>query len=229
MPEGRRPDAKQIAEKVIELLEGDLTAGGYDLLDVRVFQGGGRSQIRVYVDIPGGGINLGQCTKAARTSGMLLEEVELFAGPYVIEVTSPGVRRPLRKLDHFQAAVGEKVDLKLQAQEGSRRVRGLLQEVSGSQLTIVQEDTDPAEKDSATGSNPEVEVLVLNVDLDRILEACLDPEFDAQALINADRRRKKEEKRTRRREKSEKSRKKSRPRAKKDEPSSTPGPEQDDG
>ena len=210
MPGKGRPDARQIAGRVIELLEADLSAEGFDLLDVRIFQGGGRSQVRVYVDVPGGGIDLGQCTKASRTVGMLLEEVDLFADQYIIEVSSPGVRRPLRRLEHFQAAVGQKVDLKFQGPEGPGRVRGILQEVSGSQLVIVREDVDPAEADPAV----EPEVLSLRVDLDRILEGSLDPHFDAQALINADRRRQKEEKRNRRREQSDLKRKKSRPRSK---------------
>ncbi|MBU8869715.1 MAG: ribosome maturation factor RimP [Gemmatimonadales bacterium] len=203
MSEGGRANTRQIASRVIELLEVDLSAQGFDLLDVRVFQGGGRSQVRIYVDTIEGEINLGQCTKASRTVGMLLEEVDLFADPYVIEVTSPGVRRPLRKLEHFQAAVGQKVDLKLKAQEGIRRAQGVLQEVLDSQLVILREDA-------------ETEPVALTVDMEGILEASLDPDFDVQALINADRRRQKEEKRIQRREKSERSRKKSRPRAKKE-------------
>lgn len=236
MSDGGRPDARKIARQVIDLLEPELAAGGFDLLDVRVFQGGGRSQLRVYVDTLEGGIDLGQCTKASRTVGMLLEEADLFADQYVIEVSSPGVRRPLRKVEHFEAAVGQKVDLRLLASDGPSRVRGILQEVSGSQVVVVREEPAPAVPETTDGAaaNEGAEVvdpveatdpadLIVRIDLDRIREASLDPVFDAQALINADRRRQREEKRNQRRERSELKRKKSRPKAKKEDPSSTAG------
>jgi ribosome maturation factor RimP len=237
MSEGDRLDSREITREVIELLEPELAAGGFDLLDVRVFQGGGRSQIRVYVDTLEGGIDLGQCTKASRTVGMLLEEADLIADQYVIEVSSPGVRRPLRKVEHFEAAVGQKVDLRLLGSDGPRRVRGILQEVSGSQVVVVRDEPAVAEgaaegtadgaEEAAPAADPES--LVVTVDLHRIREASLDPDFDAQALINADRRRRREEKRNKRREKSGKGRKKFRPKAKKEDKSSTPGSESGGG
>lgn len=218
MSEAGRPEPREIATKVIELLEPELAADGFDLLDVRVFQGGGRFQLRVYVDTLDGGINLDQCTRASRTVGMLLEEADLIADKYVIEVSSPGVRRPLRKLHHFQAAVGQKVDLKLHGAGGPRRVRGVLQELQDDRVVVLPVAAD--------GEEPVADVEPVTVDLGRIREANLDPEFDAQALINADRRRQREEKRKERRERSATRRKKSRPRAdKKEDESSSSGDE----
>lgn len=193
MPEGRRPDMKQIAQRVIDLLEAELAAGGFDLLDVRVFQGGGRYQIRIFVDLltttadAVGGVSLDQVTAAGRTAGMLLEEADLFAGQYVIEVSSPGIRRPLRKIEHYRRAVGEKIDLKI---GGSKRVRGVLQEIDGDELVIWLPAKDQAVADAAEA--------VVRVNRDRVLEGNLDPEFDAQAIINADRRQRKESKRRQR-------------------------------
>jgi ribosome maturation factor RimP len=199
LAEGKRLDPKDLAARVIELLEPELAAGGYDLLDVRVFRGGGRHQFRIYLDLPGGGITLDQVTAASRTAGMLLEEADLIPGQYVIEVSSPGIRRPLRTTDHFAAAVGEKVDLKV-ARKDARRIRGVLEAVDDDILTVAVGDGD--------------ETTRVTVDLAAVQEANLDPEFDAQALINADRRRKREEKRSRRRTK--RGPKKSRPKAPKD-------------
>ncbi len=202
MAEARRPDVKRIAQQVIKLLEADLVAGGYDLLDVRVFQGGGRYQIRVFVDLlatdeaPGGGIALDEVARAARTAGMLLEEADIFADPYVIEVSSPGIRRPLRKLEHYQAVCGQRLDLKV---AGSSRLRGILQEVAGDELVILPH-----------GTTEEAEPEVVRLKLDRVFEGNLDPEFDAKAIINADRRRRKDTKRRERQERAGR-RKKSRP------------------
>jgi ribosome maturation factor RimP len=206
LAEGNHPDLKQMAARIIDLLEPELAADGYDLLDVRVFPGGGRLQLRIYVDRQEGGISLDQVAAASRTVGMLLEEADPFPGQYVIEVSSPGIRRPLRKLEHYQAAVGQKVDLKVPGQD-LRRVRGILRAVEGNQLVVASEHQGAV--DSGTGQPEEVKV-----PLARIQEGNLDPEFDVQALINADRRKRKEAKRARRqaRTKNRKGRRKSRPR-----------------
>ena len=208
MAEGKRPDTRMIAQRVIELLEADLATGGYDLLDVRVFQGGGRYQIRVFVDLlrdsldsdtqdsdtedsddAREGVALDQVAKAARTAGMLLEEADLFADQYVIEVSSPGIRRPLRKPEHYRQVIGEKVDLKVMG-TGSHRVRGVLEDIEGDEL-IVQTPAPDAD----------TEAVSVRVKLHRVLEGNLDPDFDAQAIINSDRRERKDSKRQARQEK----------------------------
>ena len=173
LADGNRPDLKQMADRIIALLESELATDGFDLLDVRVFMGGGRHQLRIYVDLLEGGISLDQVATASRTVGMLLEEADPFPGQYVIEVSSPGIRRPLRKTEHYRAAVGQKVDLKVPGRDG-RRLRGLLKEIDGDELVI---ETEVVEG----GGEP----LETRVKLGRILEGNLDPEFDAQALINA--------------------------------------------
>jgi ribosome maturation factor RimP len=186
LADGNRPDLKQMADRIIALLEPELATDGFDLLDVRVFRGGGRHQLRIYVDLLDGAISLDQVATASRTAGMLLEEADPFPGQYVIEVSSPGIRRPLRKIEHYRAAVGQKVDLKVPGRDG-RRLRGLLKEIDGDDLVI---ETEAAEDgDEPTESR---------VKLGRVLEGNLDPDFDAQALINADRRKRRDEKKARR-------------------------------
>ena len=74
MVEGNRRDLKEMAARIIDLLEPELVADGFDLLDVRIFRGGGRLQLRIYVDLLEGGISLDQVAKASRTIGMLLED-----------------------------------------------------------------------------------------------------------------------------------------------------------
>ncbi len=225
MPEGGHSESKSMVPRligqVIHLLEPDLAADGYDLLDVRIFQGGGRFQVRVYVDLVAGGITLDLCARAARTVGMLLEEADLFPGQYVIEVSSPGIRRPLRKLSHFEAAVGQKVDLKLKPGSGRQRVKGILEAVEGTRLVVLP----------GGGPDDGQEPPALRLELEEIAEANLDPEFDVQAIINADRRRRKDERREKRRAKARKGRK-ARPKAGKDKAGkgkaggNEPGPEQ---
>lgn len=197
MAEGSPPDTIEIAQRVIELLEADLAADGFDLLDVRVFRGGGRYQVRVFVDrldpeeLAAGGVRMDQVAKASRTAGMLLEEADLFINPYIIEVSSPGVRRPLRKVEHFAQVIGEKIDVRI---KGFPRVRGVLTALEGEELVIAPRTGD--DQAAEAGENDPV-----RVEIPWIIEANLDPDFDVQAIINADRREKKDEKRRLRKEK----------------------------
>ncbi|PID78961.1 hypothetical protein CSA17_02705 [bacterium DOLJORAL78_65_58] len=200
-----RGDLKQMSSQVLSLLEPELARDGFEILDVRVFQGGGRLQVRIYVDLyPDGGITLDACARAGRTVNMLMEEADIFAGQYVLEVSSPGIRRPLRLPRHFAAAVGRKVDLKLSAPSGRERLRGILVDFDGQRLRVRPPAPGRGDEDTA-------EAEIIAVELGRIQEANLDPEFDARALINADRRRKKQERRQKRQ--SRKKTKRSRPRA----------------
>ena len=184
MTDRARPNLKLMASKVLELLEPELAADDLEILDVRVFQGGGRLQVRIYVDLIEGGITLGQCAKAGRSVNFLMEEADIFPGQYVLEVSSPGVRRPLRLAAHFQQALNQRVDLKVRQGFKSRRVRGELVAFDGHLLQV--ELPVPAGSDAQKGE-------ISKVPLKDILEANLDPDFDAKALINAARRRKKED------------------------------------
>ncbi len=208
MPESNRPDQNPagahswdpagLTAQVIGLLEPELNRDGLELLDVRVFRGGGRFQVRIYVDLPEGGITLDQCTRAARTVSMLMEESDPFPGAYVLEVSSPGIRRPLRKLEHFQAVVGQKVEIKVRHQDVPARVRGVLEGVEEEGVLVVL----PAGQAGA-----EEAPQALRFPVSAVVEANLDPEFDAQAIINADRRRRKEERREERQARKSKGRK----------------------
>jgi ribosome maturation factor RimP len=165
---GQATDPSALAAAIIQLLEPELGAEGLDLLDVRVFRGGGRYQVRIYVDLPEGGINLDQCTRAARSVSLLMEEADPFPGPYVLEVSSPGIRRPLRKLEHFSAAVGQKVEIKTSpgACPGvPAKLRGVLEEIRDDKLLVLPPGAAPDEG----------EPRVVAVPLAAVVEANLDP------------------------------------------------------
>lgn len=210
MADSHRQGRKQLGRQVIDLLETELLNDGFDLLDVRVFQGGGRTQIRIYIDLVDGGIAMGECAKASRNIGMLLEEADIVPGRYVLEVSSPGIRRPLRKAQHFQAVVGQNVDLKVTRNRMAKKVKGLLQAADEARLVVVPEK-EPDAPDEAPAT--------VTVALRDVLEASLDPEFDAQAIINAERRERKD---SRRQARAERKPKKSRPKASKKAPGDEP-------
>lgn len=175
-------DRHAAARRVIELLEEPLARDGFELLDVRVHRGGGRQTVRIYLDRDDG-MTLDACVGASRTAGMLLEEADPFPEAYVVEVSSPGVRRPLRTDAHFEAAAGRDVSLKLVG--GGRGLKGKLMSYADGVLTVQPRGDDEEPREIAVGD---------------VLEANLESDFDPQALIRNDRRRRKEKKRRERRE-----------------------------
>lgn len=203
-PESTRFEPRRLAAEVIALLEGELAGQGFELLDVRVFRGGGRITLRIFVDTPEGGISLDEVATASRTCSMLLEEADRIADPYVLEVSSPGVRRPLRTREHWLAAVGKRVEVKVAVTDGSKRLRGTLLEVGQGSVTIrpVPRTEAPAAGETAETAAPvpQHEPKPVTIGMSRLREGNLDPEFDVQAIIHADRRQKKDAKQQARRE-----------------------------
>lgn len=206
VPQNTRFDPRRISAEVIDLVEGELTGRGFQLLDVRVFRGGGRVTLRIFVDTLAGGIAMDEVATASRTIGMLLEEADRIADPYVLEVSSPGVRRPLRTREHYLAVVGQRIEVKVVVPDGAKRLRGTLLAVGAASLTIRPvpraEMTVPHEVGAAPPPPPAppVEREPVTIGMGRVREGNLDPEFDVQAIIHADRRQKKDAKQQERRE-----------------------------
>lgn len=193
-------DRYALAARVHALLAPELAAEGWDLVDVRVFRGGGRLQVRLYVDLPGEErIDLDGCAQASRAASMYLEEVDLFGGAWVLEVSSPGIRRPLRTEAHFAAVVGRDVELKWRSRGEARKLRGRVTEVADGTVTVLPASVRAAVADEeAADAGDAVQDEAVPVPVADILEANLDHDFDAQAVIREDRRRRKLEQRDKR-------------------------------
>ena len=127
-----------MAEELFALLAPVLADFTLELIDVEV-----RSGV-VLVTVDGeGGVDLDALTQANRAVSNVLDEHDPFPGRYTLEVSSPGVERPLRTPDHFARAVGEKVTVKTRPQvEGDRRLTGTLVSSDDEGLVLRIED-DP--------------------------------------------------------------------------------------
>lgn len=192
-------DRYALASRILEHLTPELAAEGWDLLDVRIFRGGGRLQARLYVDLLGDErIDLEGCAAASRTASMLLEAADLFPGPWVLEVSSPGIRRPLRREEHFAAVVGQDIELKWRPPANPtgrpNSLRGRLQDVVSGRLMIMPVAPQRETPDAMSSPPP----AAVEVPVAAVLEANLDQDFDVQAVIRADRRRRKNDKQARR-------------------------------
>jgi ribosome maturation factor RimP len=117
--------------RLSELVEPVVSAAGYDLEDVEVTKAGRRSVVRVIVDCDGG-VDLDEVADLSKAVSVALDEADPTGEqPYVLEVTSPGVDRPLTHPRHWRRNVGRKVK--------AGDVEGRIREVTEDGVVI---DTD---------------------------------------------------------------------------------------
>ena len=137
------------AEKVVELLEPHIERQGYELVSVDFRKGTRSSLLRLLVDKPGGGIALSDLEKLSPTLGDLLDVYDPVEGRYTLEVASPGINRPLRKLEHFEAVKGERVKVRThRARDGQKTFTGKLVSVGESGIEL---DDEASRKRQAIG------------------------------------------------------------------------------
>jgi ribosome maturation factor RimP len=125
-----------IPERVYELIEPILETLDIELVDVEYLTERGQWILRVYID-KYGGVTLDDC---ARISGEIehpIDVQDIIEHEYVLEVSSPGLNRPLRKEKDYQKAMGKKVKIKMSFPlEGRRRFTGYLRNLADEYLHI---------------------------------------------------------------------------------------------
>lgn len=126
-----------------ELLAPVITGLGYELIGiVRLPQGGHNVLLRVYIDSPVG-ITLSDCERVSYQVSGVLEVNNPIPGHYTLEVSSPGLDRPLFTLDHFRKEIGHKVKVHLNRPINERRnFTGILQQVQEHNVIIVADGTE---------------------------------------------------------------------------------------
>lgn len=136
------------APQAIEtLVRGVVEPMGYELVGVELVAGGrGGETLRVYIDREGG-ILVDDCTAVSHQLSGVLDVEDPIKGEYSLEVSSPGLARPLFELAHFARFTGSKVKLKLGRPLGGRRnFTGLLTGVEGDEV-LLQVDGEPVRID----------------------------------------------------------------------------------
>jgi ribosome maturation factor RimP len=109
------------AEAILEeRLRPVIDAESLELVEIEVTKGGRQRFVRVFVDRPEG-VSLEDCTRLSRLLGPLIDEMELFDGRYVLEVSSPGATRPLRRERDFVRFAGRLARLYLAEPVEERR------------------------------------------------------------------------------------------------------------
>ncbi len=137
--------------EITSLIEPVCAAHGVELVSIHLVSEKGRNILRAIIDRDpgttagdandGSGVTLDDCTKVSRDLSTVLDvHEELLPRKYSLEVSSPGLDRPLTKLDHYQRFVGREVKLELDSPLGGRRrFNGEILSVDGEEIRINQD------------------------------------------------------------------------------------------
>ncbi|CAH9059746.1 Ribosome maturation factor RimP [Pseudoalteromonas holothuriae] len=126
----------KLEQELTAMLEPAVEALGFELLGLEFVQAGRHSTLRVYIEHENG-ITVDNCADASRQVSAILDVEDPITNEYDLEVSSPGVDRPLFKPAHYELAQGEEVRVRTKLpQDGRRNFKGDLVAVSGDMITV---------------------------------------------------------------------------------------------
>ena len=112
---------------LIALLDPVAEDAGFEIVRLRLMGGEAARRLQIMAERPDGSMNVEDCARLSRAISVLLDETDPIAGEYTLEVSSPGIDRPLTRLKDFAAAEGLEVKIELdRVAEGRKRFRGIL-------------------------------------------------------------------------------------------------------
>lgn len=113
---------------------------GYEMVDVEYVKEGSNWYLRAYIDKPGG-ITIDELTEVSRELSDKLDEEDFVADAYILEVSSPGLGRPIKKDRHFERNLDKEIEIHLyRAIDGQKQFVGLLKSYDKETITIRDED-----------------------------------------------------------------------------------------
>ena len=122
------------------LLEPLISANSFELVDVEYVKEGQNWYLRAYIDKPGG-ITIDDCELISRALSDLLDAEDFIEDAYILEVSSPGLGRPLKKDKDLERSIGERVDVKLYRQmAGVKELTGILKGYDKDTITVETEE-----------------------------------------------------------------------------------------
>ncbi|MFH1122545.1 MAG: ribosome maturation factor RimP, partial [Pseudomonadota bacterium] len=117
-----------ITKEVADLVEPILEEMGFEMVDVEYLSYQGRWVLRLTIDKEGG-VTIDDCARVSRELGDLIDVKDIIPHEYILEVSSPGLNRPLTKEKHLIEAIGKKIKLRMaRPMEGRRNFAGHLRD-----------------------------------------------------------------------------------------------------
>ena len=129
--------------RLVELLDPVAEAAGYEIVRIRLMGGSVQRRLQIMAETADGEMNVEDCAKLSRAVSEVMDAVDPISGEYVLEVSSPGVDRPLTRLKDFVNYEGFEARLELdRLAEGRKRFRGVLVGVEDQNIAIDLEGED---------------------------------------------------------------------------------------
>ncbi len=129
-------------DRLTEIVASAVEPLGYELLGVEYIAQGRHSLLRIYIDTPAG-ITLDDCERASRQVSAVLDVDDPIKGQYTLEMSSPGLDRPLFTAEHFTQYIGHEVKLRLHSPlEGRRKFKARITQVEGDLIHLASSETD---------------------------------------------------------------------------------------
>ncbi len=138
-----RVDRERLSECAREI-ERDLAREGYELVDLVVGKSEGKLLVELLIDHAERPITNEDCARGHETADHWFDALDPVSGPYMLQVSSPGLDRPLRKDEHFRRFAGSPVRMRIRCATGTRRVRGKLLGFENGLVTVRTGDADEA-------------------------------------------------------------------------------------
>lgn len=123
------------------LLQPIVDANNVSIYDVEYVKEGSDYYLRVYIDKPEG-VNIIDCENVSRALSDALDKEDFIPDAYILEVSSPGLGRTLKKDKHLEKSIGEEVEIKLfKAIDQCKEFSGVLDGFDAEQITIIEGET----------------------------------------------------------------------------------------
>lgn len=127
---------KELAQPIVE-------EEGLDLVDVEYVKEGADFYLRVFIDREDNSIGLEECEIVSNRLSEKLDEIDPIEGSYILEVSTPGIERPLKKIEDFERFKGELVTIKTYAPiEGNKEFTGIIKGRDDDRIHLYLKDSD---------------------------------------------------------------------------------------
>ncbi len=139
---------KEIVKKTYDLLEKYIESLGYEVVSIEFLKDRKGWVLRIYID-KDSGVTIDDCVKVSELVSPILDVEDYINFSYSLEISSPGVNRPLRKVEHFKKVIGK--EIKVTLEEGlekynmRKNYKGILKDVKNDEILLIEIDKNDYE------------------------------------------------------------------------------------
>lgn len=130
----------KLEKRLEDIVTEELDLLGFELVKLESSLAGRKRVVRLFIDHPEREIGVDDCVRISKAVGFVLDGEDVMGGPYNLEISSPGMNRPLVKNEHFRRFVGKRAKVIAIGEGGkTRTVIGRIEGVEGSELLLMVE------------------------------------------------------------------------------------------